>query len=310
MARLIPNTASAVGPMLAVHDNALWAVWRGWHSDESLYYSFTVFNDPAFWESTDWQAQKMFPDGVGSSTGPGIAQFEGAGFPALWAVWRGRGRNQGMFSAARHDTIDLPFALQSTDPLPGKGTSTGPTLAALGGLLYMAWKGIEGDPAIWYASTDDPHKGWSEQRVIAGTNTDCTPQLAATSAVVHLVWRDRATQALRWQRGTATSGFTDPLTVGPSGEDIISDAGFALAVDPDRPKILWLVYRGTGSADGLHWLSYDEDERVWRYGNGGQPLPLYPGNRLSVAFYHGHAYGAWMERKDQSIWWSQLPLTR
>src|SRR5262249_1127022 len=61
--------------------------------------------------------------------------------------------------------------------IPDRGTDRGPALCACGPLLAMAWKGVEDDHRIFYATSPDG-LNWSPQQVIEGVGTSDSPSLA------------------------------------------------------------------------------------------------------------------------------------
>jgi hypothetical protein len=57
------------------------------------------------------------------------------------------------------------------------GTSVGPALAVYIGLLYMAWKGIEGDQGIYFSTFDG--QNWAAQQNVPGIGSSVGPALLA-----------------------------------------------------------------------------------------------------------------------------------
>jgi hypothetical protein len=74
--------------------------------------------------------------------------------------------------------------------VPHVGTSQysqGPSLAALDGRLYMAWKGAGNDHGIYWNYREAGH--WSAQHRVAGAGTSSRPSIEASNARLCLAWR-------------------------------------------------------------------------------------------------------------------------
>ena len=76
--------------------------------------------------------------------------------------------------------------------IPGVGTSFGPSLAAFNGRLYAAWKGINNDPGIYWASFDGSN--WAPQQNIANVGTSFGPSLATYQnfqgqTLLYAIWK-------------------------------------------------------------------------------------------------------------------------
>lgn len=78
----LPRTASASSPALAYHEGVVYAAWRGWNDDESLWW--------ATWApGRNWTEQRMIP-WVGSSHGPCLVSAP----DGLHMFWKGKAGNE------------------------------------------------------------------------------------------------------------------------------------------------------------------------------------------------------------------------
>lgn len=164
-------------PALAVHNDWLWAVWKGWGplGGNRLYVSVFV--------SGSWTPVRN------------VSEFMSDGAPAL-ASFR-----DGLFLAWQELDSDAIMIAKHTprgwDTSPERlpvGTSTAPALTALNDRLVCAWRGADPDPHIYMSSFTGPEwssRGWTAQEWIAGPETHDAPALANHAEILYLGWRGR-----------------------------------------------------------------------------------------------------------------------
>jgi hypothetical protein len=78
----------------------------------------------------------------------------------------------------------------------GVGTSEGPSLATLGGVLYAVWKGEFMDERLWYASFNGT--AWTAQKQIAGVGSSVGPGLALFGSALYAAWKGEAGDQSIW----------------------------------------------------------------------------------------------------------------
>jgi Bacterial tandem repeat domain 1 len=173
----IPGRGSVTGPAVVTFAGQRVMAWRGIQgdadSDQTLYYAFN--------DGSGWTAQVPLTD-RGSAVGPSIAMFRGE----LHMAWRGISDDQGLWwSRYPHTGRNAPWS----DPLllTDRASSRGPSLAAYGGLLFMAWRGVIGDEHLYWSTFDG--NSWSPQHPIVGPVSGDAPWLVPFGPDLFLMWR-------------------------------------------------------------------------------------------------------------------------
>ena len=178
--------------------------------------------------------------------------------------------------------------------LPGVGTSFGPSLAAFNGRLYAAWKGINNDPGIYWASFDG--NSWGPQHIIPGIGTSTGPSLCFFNSRLYAAWK-----GINSDQGIYFS-FYDGSTWAPQGN--IPGVGTSLmpslAVFNGR---LYAAWKGINNDSGIYFSSFD--------GNNWAAQRNIPGvgtsTRASLAVFNGRLYAAWKGiNNDQGIYFSSF----
>jgi hypothetical protein len=120
-----------------------------------------------------WSPPSPLP-GAATSDTPAVAplpSFVGDPEQSLM-TWKGPPGDQHLYQS-----ISAGGPWSAPAAVDGVATSSQPALAAtVDGSLWRAWKGLDGDPGIWWAS-GDPAGGWSPQAVIPGVGTSHGPAL-------------------------------------------------------------------------------------------------------------------------------------
>jgi hypothetical protein len=133
-------------------------VWRGVEGDDALYTSTLAGVPPnvLFWQPQQllqWVVVGNGPAGTvaigtpGSLLGPSITSSGGKVFLA----WQGVAGDDGIYftQAAAGPGGAPPVEWSSQAIVPSVGTSGRPSIAAVGGRVYLAWKGVGGDHSIY-----------------------------------------------------------------------------------------------------------------------------------------------------------------
>jgi hypothetical protein len=191
--------------------------------------------------------------GVGTSSGPSFCIVKGIPYLA----WKGSGTDQGIYwSKASSLTPDSngKYDWQPQTHIPNVGTSASPTLAAFGGSLYMAWKGMEKDNAIYFSKLDG--NTWSpQQKLTAGTST--APALAGTGKDLILVWKGESDVDIWWFKSTDGKTWTAQATVPGVGGTSNTPA---LAASGDDAYMVWKAEPGDNR---LFWTKYNGGTGKW-----------------------------------------------
>jgi hypothetical protein len=98
----------------------------------------------------------------------------GRGFPATTAS-----------ITAAYDGVNWSAPQQ----IPGIGTTSQPALTTYTGRLVMAWKGAEGDSAIYWSSLASSNGAWLPQSRIGTFETGTGPAILEFAGRLHLVWK-------------------------------------------------------------------------------------------------------------------------
>lgn len=246
----IPNVGTGVGPALATFGDTLAAIWRGQDADERLWW--------AVFDGTDWLPQAELPGGF-SNIGAAIAPL----VTELVAAWRGPTNDQNLYFASYGGTWMGQTEDSTYSPIPGVGSSHGPSLAQFQGRVYAAWIGEWGDEGIYYASYDGGTRQWmgqtknSTHSQIPGVASSIGPCLAVFNDLLYAVWKGEGTdQGLYyatfdgsvWTGQTAIQGIrtgqdmapTPPQGLGSNGNyvfwglgEIIKDLSITINITED-----------------------------------------------------------------------------
>lgn len=202
----IAGVASSIGPALGVWNGVLYAAWKGEEGDTKIYWSQL--------NGSTWSPQQIIP-GATSAIGPSLTEYNG-----LFAGWLGL---DGGLHFAQFDG----HSWHTAPSIPGGPSSTiGPSLAAVGGSLYAAWKGEGNDQGIYYATLTSGV--WTGQNNIAGVGSSIGPALAAYGTTLYAMWkREGADQSLYYASFNGTWSGQNPLP-GNSGQDDVPPPGTGL----------------------------------------------------------------------------------
>jgi len=172
----IPNRGSFVGPAMAAFRNQLFMAWRGIITDDSDRRLFYATND-----GTGWSPQTVLGD-RGSNYGPALAPFR----DKLYMACRGVEDDQRLFWMTFPDPARNP-PWSDPHPLGDRGSRAGPSLAAFGDQLFMAWRGILGDQHLFWSTFDGTN--WSDQHRLGDRTSFDGPSLAVLDRHLYMFWR-------------------------------------------------------------------------------------------------------------------------
>jgi hypothetical protein len=159
--QVIPGTGSADRPAVCVDfAGEPRLVWRGIPGDDNLYTTVqTGGGGPRFWQPqqlVQWVEVGNGTKGTtgigtpGSNAGPSVTSANGR----VLLAWQGvPGDDRVFYTQAAPGSAGTPAIEWSTQvAVPGAGTSHRPAIAAMGGRVFLVWKGIPGDSGIYTAS--------------------------------------------------------------------------------------------------------------------------------------------------------------
>jgi hypothetical protein len=218
------------------------------------------------------------------------------------------------------------YGWQPQQPLDDRGSTEGPSLAVVGGgavslRLYMAWRGVSGDSAIYWSSLEGDQ--WSEQKHIPGTGSLHGPALAAG------LTRNRADGVpvtglfMAWGGAPGDSAIyfaqnPDPVFVDWLSQEPIEGVGTsdrpALALFNGQMRMAWKGVRG--DAD-IYWSTFDGNgwspqKPIRGRGTTHGPALAVLGNRMYM-FWKGvegdsNVYYSWIDDGVGAIWQPQRPV--
>jgi len=164
---------------------SLYMMWRGSYdqgdNDRRLFWS--AFDGRGV--SPRWAPPVVLGDRA-SLAGPALAVY----WDKLYAAWRGTGDDQRLFWATMMLREGLPQWSQQFS-LDDRASFTGPALAVFRDKLYMAWRGIETDHRLYWATFDGNANipQWSPQCVLDDRASLNSPSLAVFQDKLYMAWR-------------------------------------------------------------------------------------------------------------------------
>jgi hypothetical protein len=265
-------------------DQSLHMVWKGISGDSGIYHSsFYISGD-----GPGWDPQNGI-EGVGTSASPALTSFPGHGPFMAWKgvsndqgiywspglggqdnvpnvgtsrglalaaqpnqyiymAWKGIEGDSGIYWSYNnlfHGTAG--WAPQAN--VSGVGTSDKPALAYQFPLLFMAWKGLQGDSGI-YCSVNRGDANWRPQLRVPGVGTSAGPALVFFGNALQMVWKGIEGDSGIYRASSTDGGLTwtpqQPISgVGTSHSP-------ALAVFNGR---LFMAWKGAPGDSGLYWSS-------------------------------------------------------
>ncbi|MFD8320425.1 matrixin family metalloprotease [Kitasatospora purpeofusca] len=182
-----PENISGIGssnrPAIALYNGIPYMAWKGDEGDSSIWWSRLV--------SGHWASQRSV-NGVGTSNSPALAPFQGR----LYMFWKGlKGDSRIYYSSiSDSDPIWQPqrnLMYADTEAGGGQfvpvGTSEGPSVAADGGRLAVAWKGAGTDPGLYFSFFDGSEFTGQIRMDHAGTSQG--PAVAEADGILFAAWK-------------------------------------------------------------------------------------------------------------------------
>ena len=104
-------------------------------------------------------------------------------------VWRGVVGDEGLYWSVFDETTEQPKwsdQLTFTD----RGSLGTPSLAAFQDQFFMAWRGIEGDENLYWATYDPTHpRGWTDQHQLSDRASTAGPALVSFQNKLYMIWK-------------------------------------------------------------------------------------------------------------------------
>lgn len=187
----IGGVGSSHGPRIASVNRTPTLVWKGIDGDGGIYYSRFV--------GGRWLPQAKIP-GVGTANSP-VAMSDAGG---VRVIWRGVGKDHVLWTTTGSaDFTNWKPQSQVSWTVMGNGNAgsqTGtpgsdgaPALAAHGGVIYAAWRGIPGDQGLYFSRLQrdpgDVSPKWSAQSNIPNVGSSDGPSMAFFQGKLHLAWK-------------------------------------------------------------------------------------------------------------------------
>ena len=232
----------------------IFSAWKGVAGDSGIYWA------------SDFGGQQRVSD-VGTSHGPALATQLNR---YLYMAWKGIPGDSGIYwSFMGLGPGEGRWAPQAR--VPNVGTSDKPALAYGFPTLFMAWKGIQGDSGIYFASNDGA-VNWTPQRRIPGVGTSAGPALVHFNGNLHMVWKGARDDSGIYHSMSRDKGATWTPQNRVSGVGTTHSP--ALAVFNNR---LFMAWKGISGDSGLYWSSsvdgvgWDPQARVSGVGTSHGP---------------------------------------
>jgi hypothetical protein len=208
-------------------------------------------------------------------------------------VWRGARTDQGIY----YGILGSPQGR-----VPGVASSSGPSAIGIyRTLIFVAWKGANADPRIWYSTFDG--MTWQPQTSIPNVGTSARPALAIYGGRLYVAWKGAGRDNGLWytscdMHSTHQPNWAPQALVPHVG----STTGPALCTYYSK---LYMIWKGSHD-DGLWYSSFDAA--------GWQPQARIPGvgttHSPAAAVYLRAArealFVAWKGSHDDGLWYSSF----
>lgn len=250
---------TSAGPSLGVFAGSLYAAWKGEWSDPRLF--FAKFN------GSTWENQKQIPNAY-SDVGAALCAFSSTQLVAAW-----KSIDQSLWYATYNGST-----WSTPSQIPGVHSSVGPSLASLGGKVYAAWRGEDGDETLWYATYNGTT--WSGQTQIPNGSSGVVgssvgPSLATVGSNLYAVWKGEGSDERLWYTYYDGTKWYPQTQVGTS-----SSIGAAIAAFKGN---LYAMCKGKDSDVSLYTAEFTVSSKSWSGfspavpGNTGpDPITLVP----------------------------------
>ena len=314
----IPNVGTDASPALCACGDSLVMAWKG-IGETNLWVSRS-------YDGVNWTPQaRVF--GAASTDGPALA-WDGS---TLWMAFTGIDGDSNLYWTACTDTsASFAQGFSQVRPIPGTGSTNGPTMTIVNGAPLLVWKGVEDDQGMYYATYAGG--AWSAQKLIGGAGSVDRPTICVDfDGMPRLVWR-----GVDGDDGLYTSAlvgsFWQPQDLvrwivvgnGPSGTVGIGYPGSALGpsiatADPGAPS-----FTAGGGVRGnvfLAWCGVPGDSSIYftqgAPGGPGEPPVVWSSqaaiegvatsHRPAIAFLGARIHLVWKgSGRDHTIWTTSL----
>jgi hypothetical protein len=187
----IAGTGSTSAPSMTIANGVPLLVWRGVSGDNGIYY--TTWQNP-------WLPQRKI-GGVGSEDRPSVC----VGFDNLpRMVWRGVSGDDSLYTTMLVGQFWQPQqqlswvvagnGSQGTVSIGVPGSSVGPTITNAAGVVFLAWRGVPGDSAIYFTQAaagvgGQPPIEWSSQALVEGIGSSHPPAIVMFMGLPFMAWK-------------------------------------------------------------------------------------------------------------------------
>jgi hypothetical protein len=191
----------------------LYVAWKGIDTDQRLFWAGNANVDAA----NSWTSGHIRGD-FNTSQGPALAVFNNR----LYMVWKGVEGDQHLYLASSTNPDD-PGNWAFGQMNASLNTSQGPALAVFNNRLYMAWKGVEGDQRLFWASSTNPDNpnSWGSGAMSPAFNTSQGPALIGVPQVNSGTGNEGTGNEGTGNEGTGNEGTGDEGT----GDEGTGDEG-------------------------------------------------------------------------------------
>jgi hypothetical protein len=133
----------------------------------------------------------------------------------------------------------------------GYGSEVSPALAGFRGRLYLAWRGVEDDQGLWWASYPDPTRNppFTASQPLPHKASSRGPSLAAFDGRLFMAWRGIVGDEHLWWATSDGQSWSDQILLG----DRISDDSPVLIPFGQH---LYMIWRGGNSIDEHNFTLY------------------------------------------------------
>lgn len=193
-------------------------------------------------------------------------------------VWKGEGTDSGIYysttTALKPNAASSQYSWTPQQKIPNVGTSKGPALANLKGVIYLVWKGEGTDEAI-YLSTRHDSGDWAPQQKVPGVSgTSSGPALAVTNDTLYLGWKkEQGSSEILWSTSANGKKWSPEAIIAGVG----TSNGPALA--SDGKGAMYMAWKGVN--DSFIWWSKCSDGKTWAPQQKG-PGGAFAGPSLAV----------------------------
>lgn len=227
---------------------------------------FLLYGGGADAQQLNWVPQQKIV-GVATSRAPALGVLHGS----LYAAWKGAGNDEGIYwttyGAVAKPGGGIGPEAWATSPnqlkISNVGTSFAPSLttfpaAGLSPQIFAAWKGVNGDPGIYWTSCCNAQTWIPQENARNVVGTDAGPSLAVFGNLIYAAWKGPTSangvndQQMHWYTfdGRADSDWV-PLRPTPVGE---TSFGPSLAVFGSR---LFAAWKSKDAAPEMYYAYFD-----------------------------------------------------